>query len=253
MMNLYYEFTVRQFCKDVRMPFKNEYGQDIWLPMSVLNARDLQYVQQDTDRLVEKNYAGTNVNQDDASSREHIYDEYFCWNLLLHSLRNPDDTTKHFFPSVSALQDCLTNDQAHSLQDEYIRIQASQPWYRELDNNDPDRVDVLIGKLMESANTSAGFEFINLANSDFPHQYFNIPIEAMHDGFWFAWIAAKRYQDMLSNPEKYAKKQAFEESKKSTMNWTYEKVMILSGRSHRLPNLQLPNMSDIKAAMQGNR
>jgi hypothetical protein len=161
--NLYAEFTQQRFSQVVEMPFTRPDGSKIALPMTILSGRELFEAKKAAERMTISFYDGKVPKKDEASSYNEMFEEQLCWQLIFHSIRQPNDLKKKFFPTFDAVLDMITPDQAGILKNCYLQVQLLQPWIIQLDNDDPEKVEAMIQKLMQDG-TSNNF-FLNSLTS----------------------------------------------------------------------------------------
>lgn len=147
--NLYADFTT-EFHMDVEMPFKKKDGSIVILPMKVLSGRELREAKKAAEKITIATYDSKLPKKDEASSYDALYEENLCWQLIFHSVRVPHDLSKRFFPTFDAMEDLLKPDQVGILKDCYLQLQLNQPWIVQLNNDDPDKIEHLIERLIES-------------------------------------------------------------------------------------------------------
>jgi hypothetical protein len=146
--NLYADFTT-EFHMDVEMPFKKKDGSSVILPMRVLSGKELRLAKKEAEKMTIATYDGKLPKKDEASSYDALYEENLCWQLIFHSVRLPNDLSKKFFISFDAMEEMMSPDQAGILKDCYLQLQLNQPWIIQLNNDDPEKLEHMIEKLMQ--------------------------------------------------------------------------------------------------------
>lgn len=146
--NLYAQLTTK-WSMQVTMPFKTKEGEDIILPMVVLSGRELFEAKQKAEADTRSSYGKDVPKKDEASGWDEKYNDHLAYWTIFYSVRQPDDLTKKLFPTKESVMDALTSDQAGILSNDYMTVQLNQPWLIHLDNDDPDKLEELVQKLIK--------------------------------------------------------------------------------------------------------
>lgn len=150
--NLYAQLTQRHSMM-VTMPFKTKDGNEVILPMVVLSGRELYEAKQKAEADTRTSYGKDIPKKDEVSEWDMKFNDHLAYWTIFYSVRQPDDETKRLFPTKEAVMDCLTSDQAGILSNDYLTVQMNQPWITHLDNDDPDKIEALIQKLIEDGKS----------------------------------------------------------------------------------------------------
>lgn len=146
--NLYSQLTQRWHMM-VEMPFKTKDGQAIILPMAILSGRELYEAKQKAEADTRVSYGKDIPKKDEASGWAEKYNDHLAYWTIFYSVRQPNDLNKKFFPTKDSVMDALTSDQAGILSNDYMTVQLNQPWLTHLDNDDPDKIESLIQRLIQ--------------------------------------------------------------------------------------------------------
>lgn len=146
--NLYAQLT-QKWHMMVEMPFKTKEGQAIVLPMVVLSGRELFEAKQKAESDTRASYGKDIPKKDEASEWDTKYSDHLAYWTIYFSVRQPQDQNKRLFPTKDAVMEALTPDQAGILSNHYMTVQLNQPWLTNLSNDDPDKVEALIQRLIQ--------------------------------------------------------------------------------------------------------
>lgn len=161
--NLYAEMTQR-FHMMVPMPFKTGEGQDIICPMVVLSGREVFEAKQKAEADTRASYGKDVPKKEEASGWDEKYLDHLAYYQIFFSVRQPNDIKKKFFPNKESVMDALTSDQAGILANNYMTVTINQPWLVNLDNDDPEKMEGLIQKLIQNGTKDPNF-FLNSLTS----------------------------------------------------------------------------------------
>lgn len=133
----------------VEMPFKTKEGDPIILPMVVLSGRELYEAKQKAEADTRASYGKDIPKKDETSEWDSKYNDHLAYYTIFYSVRQPNDHTKRLFPTKESVMDALTSDQAGILSNDYMTVQLNQPWLTNLNNDDPEKIESFIQKLIQ--------------------------------------------------------------------------------------------------------
>jgi hypothetical protein len=148
--NLYATMTQRWYM-NVEMPFVTSDEKPIILPMSVLSGRELYEAKQFAERDTRLSYGKDVPKKDEASEWDQKYEDHLAYWTIYYSLKQPNDVSKRFFPNKEAVMDCLMPDQVAILANDYLTVTINQPWLTYLDNDNPDKLEAVVERLIADA------------------------------------------------------------------------------------------------------
>lgn len=161
--NLYAQLT-QKWHMMVSMPFKTKDNQELILPMVVLSGRELYEAKQKAEEDTRKSYGKEIPKKDESSEWENRYTDNLAYWTIFYSVRQPNDLNKRLFPTKDAVMDCITADQAGILSNHYMTVQLNQPWLTHLSNDDPDKLEALLQKIIDAGTKDPHF-FLNSLTS----------------------------------------------------------------------------------------
>jgi len=142
--NLFHQLGQR-FQREAELPRSD--GTFIKLPMVVLSGREEFEVKQNAHKEVIASFGKNPPKKDDISNYDDLYQDRFAYWTIFYSVRLPTDINKKFFPTIDAVNE-LPYEHIGVLSNVYLMLKVNQPYIEHLSNDDPDKVNALIDKII---------------------------------------------------------------------------------------------------------